>query len=110
MTSENAPTDDLPGTASDVADDHPDVWDAYSDLGAACAHAGPIDGETKRLVKLALAIGAQSEGAVHSHTRRALEEGIDPEALEHVAMLAVPTIGFPRAMAGKTWVEDETTD
>ena len=110
MTSEKAPTEDLPGTASDVAADHPDVWDAYSDLGAACVHAGPIDEETKRLVKLALAIRAQSEGAVHSHARRALEEGVDPATLEHVAMLAIPTIGFPKAMAGKTWVEDETMD
>jgi alkylhydroperoxidase/carboxymuconolactone decarboxylase family protein YurZ len=110
MSSENAPSEDLPGTASDVATNHPDVWDAYSDLGEACANAGPIDGETRRLVKLALAIGARSEGATHSHTRRALEEGVDPEALEHVARLGIPTLGFPHAMAAKTWIEDETRD
>ena len=32
--------------------------------------AGPLDQKTVRLVKLALAIGAKSEGAVHSHVRR----------------------------------------
>jgi len=110
MPNENAPTEDLPGSANDVATNHPDVWDAYSDLGAACADAGPIDDDTKRLVKLALAIGAGSEGATHSHARRARDEGIDPDALEHVAMLAIPTIGFPKAIAGKTWVEDVTED
>lgn len=110
MSNETAPSDDLPGSANDVAANHPDVWDAYSDLGEACADAGPIDGDTKRLVKLALAIGAQSEGATHSHARRALDEGIDPAAVEHVAMLAIPTIGFPKAIAGKTWVEDVTDD
>ena len=46
----------------------------YAALGKACSQAGPIDGRTARLVKLALAVGALSEGAVHSH-RRALEEG-----------------------------------
>lgn len=97
---------ELPATASDVAETYPEVWDAYGDLGKACSDAGPIDGETKRLVKLALAVGAQSEGAVHSHVRRGLEEDVDPEALRHVAMLATPTIGFPKAVAALTWIDD----
>lgn len=100
--------EELPATAGQFADAHPEVWDAYSDLGAACAAAGPIDGETKRLVKLALAVGAQSEGAVHSHVRRGLEEGIDPEALRHVATLGIPTLGFPEAMAADSWITDLT--
>ena len=68
--------------------------------------AGPIDGETKRLVKLAVAAGSESEGAVHSHVRRALDEGVDPEALRHVALLSIPTVGFPKAMATLTWIDD----
>lgn len=97
---------ELPSTASDLADKHPEVWEEYADLGKACSEAGPIEGEEKRLVKLALAAGSESEGAVHSHVRRALEEGVDPEALRHVALLAVPTIGFPKAMAVLTWIDD----
>lgn len=97
---------ELPSTASTVAETYPDVWDAYADLGKACSEAGPIDGETKRLVKLALAVGTQSEGAVHSHVRRGLEEGVDPEALRHVAMLAVPTLGFPEGVAALSWIDD----
>lgn len=110
MGTDDTTADDLPGPANDVAANHPDVWDAYSDLGEACANAGPLDDETKRLVKLALAVGAQHEGAVHSHTRRALDEGLDPDALEHVSLLGIPTLGFPRAMAAKTWIEDVTDD
>jgi len=106
MSDETHATNELPATASEVAETYPDVWDAYGDLGKACSNAGPIDGETKRLVKLALAVGAQSEGAVHSHVRRGLEEDVDPEALRHVAMLAVPTIGFPKAVAASTWIDD----
>lgn len=106
MTDETNDPDELPSTASAVAETYPDVWDAYTDLGKACSEAGPIDGETKRLVKLALAIGSQSEGAVHSHVRQGLDEGIDPETLRHVALLAAPTVGFPKAVAALTWIDD----
>ncbi len=98
----------LPGAAGRVAERYPDVWDAYTDLGEACAAAGPLTGQTQRLVKLALAIAAGAEGAVHSHVRRALDEGIDAEQLIHVALLAMPTIGFPASVAALTWIKDVT--
>ncbi len=101
-------TNELPSTAGRLADEQPDVWEQYSALGKACSEAGPLDDETKRLVKLALAIGAQSEGAVHSHVRRGLDEGVDREAIHHVALLSIPTLGFPQAMAARTWVSDLT--
>ncbi|QSG08138.1 carboxymuconolactone decarboxylase family protein [Halapricum desulfuricans] len=107
MADEPASLDELPEIPNELAREHPEVWEQYSDLGRACAEAGPIDGETKRLVKLALAIGARSEGAVHSHVRRGLEEGVDPETLQHVATLSIPTLGFPTAMAARSWIDDE---
>lgn len=108
MSDEVTDTEELPSTPSDLAEQYPDVWDAYADLGEAASGAGPIDDETKRLVKLALAVGGRSEGAVHSHVRRGLEEDIDPETLRHVAVLAIPTLGFPDAMAAMSWIEDLT--
>jgi alkylhydroperoxidase/carboxymuconolactone decarboxylase family protein YurZ len=87
---------------------YPEIWRAYAALGAACAKAGPAEGQALRLVKLALAMGAGSEAGVHSHCRRALEEGVLAEALKQVALLAIPTLGFPRAVAALTWVEDVT--
>ena len=99
---------DLPAGAGRVAERHAAVWRAYEQLGTACSEAGPVDGRTRRLVKLALAIGAGSEGAVHSHVRRALTEGASVNELEHVALLAIPTLGFPRAVAALTWIEDIT--
>ena len=108
MSDELEDIEELPSTPEGLAETHPTVWDNYSDLGKACSDAGPIDGETKRLVKLALAVGSQSEGAVHSHVRRGLDSGIDPDALEHVAILSIPTIGFPKAIAALSWIEDLT--
>lgn len=99
---------ELPATAGDIAARHPDVWSAYSALGAAVAAAGPLNERERRLVKLALALGADSEGAVHSHVRRALAEGIDSASLEQVALLAIPTLGFPRTAAAVTWIRDCT--
>ena len=99
-------TRSMPAAAGDLADEHPDIWRAYSALGKATANCGTLTDREKRLVKLALAIGAGSEGAVHSHTRRAMSDGIEKTALHQVAMLAIGPLGLPRAVAAKTWIED----
>lgn len=101
-------TDELPSGAGDLARAYPAVWNAVAALGQAAAEAGPLDQRTRRLVKLALSIGAGSEGAVHSHARRATEEGISAKELKQVALLAVATLGFPQAVKGLTWIEDIT--
>ncbi len=98
----------LPAGAQRIADRHPEVWQAYAKLGAACAEAGPLDAKTRRLVKLALSVGTWSQGAVHSHVRRGLDEGISEAELKHVALLAISTLGLPKAVAALTWIEDVT--
>ncbi|MCU9850029.1 carboxymuconolactone decarboxylase family protein [Defluviimonas sp. WL0024] len=99
-------TQDLPGAAGDIAKSHPAVWDAYAALGAATSTAGSLSDRERRLVKLALAIGAASEGAVHSHARRGLAEGLSGDDLKQVALLAIGPLGFPRAVAAMTWITD----
>ncbi len=95
-----------PSLAGDLARKAPEVWDSYASLGKAVAEAGPLDDHTRRLIKLALAIGARSEGATHSHARQALESGVSPLELRQVALLAITTLGFPAAMAGWSWIKD----
>jgi alkylhydroperoxidase/carboxymuconolactone decarboxylase family protein YurZ len=101
-----APHDRLPSGAARIANLHPEIWDAYQQLGAACANAGPLDAHTRHLVKLALAVASESEGAVHSHARRSAQDGITKEELLHVALLAIPSIGLAKAVAAMTWIED----
>ena len=96
----------LPDFLEGVLKQYPEVWKAYQDFGEACSDAGPLDEKTVRLVKLALAVGAKSEGAVHSHTRRALKQGISPEELRQVALLAVTSIGWSPSMAALSWIQD----
>ena len=98
----------LPGAAGRVAHDKPELWEAFQKLGAAAGDAGPLDERSRRLVNLALAIGADSEGATHSHCRRALAEGLQREELEHIAYLAITTLGWPRAIRALTWIRDVT--
>lgn len=52
----------------------------------------------------------QSQGAVHSHARRGRAYGLSDEDLSHVAMVAIPTIGFPRPAAAFSWLDDDTED
>ncbi|HXJ01976.1 MAG TPA: carboxymuconolactone decarboxylase family protein [Micropepsaceae bacterium] len=96
----------LPSGAARLASRHPEIWTAYEKLGAACASAGPLDARTRRLVKLALAVASQSEGAVHSHARRSIADGLSKEELLHVTLLAIPSIGLAKAVAAMTWIED----
>ncbi len=105
MSQTNAP-EHLTSRAGEFAKSFPSAWDAYAALGEACAEAGSLDPQARRLIKLALAIGAGSEGAVHSHARRAVAEGIPAEQLRQVAVLSITTLGFPAAMAGLSWIED----
>jgi alkylhydroperoxidase/carboxymuconolactone decarboxylase family protein YurZ len=97
----------LPRTgAGRLAEDFPAVWERYAALGKAVAESGTLDAKTRRLLKLALSIGAGSEGAVHSHVRQGKEEGLSDAELRQVALLAITTLGFPAAMAGYSWVND----
>jgi alkylhydroperoxidase/carboxymuconolactone decarboxylase family protein YurZ len=97
---------DLPSGAARLAQRYPGVWNAYEGVGEVVSRSGPLDSKTRRLVKLALAIGCGSEGAVHSHVRRGLAEGLAPDEMRHVMLLAVTTLGFPAAVRAMTWIDD----
>ena len=85
---------------------YPKVFKAYEALGLATQEAGPLPPKTRALVKLALAVGARLEGAVHSHTRRAVEAGCSADEIRHVVLLSTTTIGFPGMMSTFSWVDD----
>ena len=69
-------------------------------------HLVRLDDKTRALIKLAISTGAGLEGAVHSHTRKAVELGISKEEIRQTVLLALPTIGLPSTMAAMSWVDD----
>lgn len=97
---------EIPRRFEQFTDAYPEIARAYEQLGTACHLAGPLPKKERALIKLAIAIGAWLEGAVHSHVRKALEAGASPEEIRHTALLALPTIGFPSTMAVLTWIDD----
>ncbi len=100
----------LPPTPQKFREEFPEVWEAFARLGDECHNAGTLDERTRRLVKLALAIGAGTEGGTHSAVRNALAAEISPEEIKHVAVLSITTLGFPEAMRALTWIEDNLSD
>lgn len=78
------------------------AWDLVNAEG----EKGPLDAKTQRLLKLAIAIGALREGAVHSGVRKARDAGASTEEIEQVVALAASTIGFPSAVAAWRWVRE----
>lgn len=96
----------MPGRFLRFQKSYPAVYQAYDALGTAAAEAGPLDPKMRALAKLGIAVGAQMEGAVHSHTRRAVEAGCSPAEIRHLVLLSVTTMGFPGMMKCLTWVED----
>jgi alkylhydroperoxidase/carboxymuconolactone decarboxylase family protein YurZ len=97
----------LPDSIAAFEKKHPAVWEAFAKLGEACHETGPLDEKTRRLVKLGMAMALRHEGAAHSAIRNALQSGITREEMEHVAILAITTIGWPGAYAAMTWIDDE---
>lgn len=67
---------------------------------------GPLDDKTARLIKLAIAVGAMREGAVHSASRKALQAGATPEEIYQVVAYAASTIGMPSAVAVFSWIKE----
>ena len=96
----------LPKRFEKFQSDFPEIAKAYENLGTAVHKAGPLNDKTRALIKLAISTGAGLEGAVHSHTRKAIEAGCTNEEIKQSVMLALPTIGFPATMAVMSWVED----
>ncbi len=100
-----SPLPDPPDTYASFAETFPELAKAW-ELAGQAGRTGPLDARTARLVKLAVAIGAQQEGAVHASVRKALAMGIGRDELLQVVALAAGTLGFPRTVAAYTWVRD----
>jgi alkylhydroperoxidase/carboxymuconolactone decarboxylase family protein YurZ len=80
------------------------AWEELAEAGK----EGPLDARAARLVKLAVAVGALREGAVHANVRKALAAGVSAAEIEQVVALAAGTLGLPATVAVFSWVRDAT--
>lgn len=100
----------IPKRFQKFTEDFPQVAKSYEALGKAVQIAGPIDEKTRALIKLGISTGARLEGAVHSHTRKAMKAGCTKEEMRQAALLSLPTIGLPSMMAALSWIDDIIED
>lgn len=89
---------------------YPEIFGAYSALGATIHGQSSLSERERALIKLGMAVGWQQEGGLHAHVRKALDLGIDPDEIRQVVFLAIPSLGFPATMAAMIWVEDRFGD
>ena len=100
----------LPRWYGSLEKKHPKFINAVNELGKTVKKEGPLDSKTAHLVQLAAAATLRSEGAVHSHAKRAIDAGAKPEEVCHALILLTSTIGFPTVSAALSWVADVTGD
>jgi AhpD family alkylhydroperoxidase len=89
-----------------IKQQYPAYIEALSQLGEAAREAGPLDARTCHLIQLGAAAANHSEGAVHSHARRAIEAGVSREEIQHAVLVLTSTIGFPAVSAALSWISD----
>ena len=96
----------LPFSYQRLKKEFPEIEKEYDRLAKKCHASGPLNEKMRRLSKLGIAIGSESEGAIKSHTRRALAMGVNPNEIRHAVLLGLTTIGFPKMIAALNWVHE----
>jgi len=96
----------LPQVYESFAEKYPQVLKDYQQLGKSCRASGPLEEKYQDLIKLGIAIGANSRGAVMSAVRKALTAGATPEEISQSVLLALTTTGFPNMIAAMGWVNE----
>ena len=87
-------TDRFPGLA--------DAWELIGEAGT----QGPLEDPALRLLKLAIAVGAMSRGAIRASVRKARALGISRRAVEQVVALGAGTIGLPASIEAYRLVQE----
>ncbi|MDX2452262.1 carboxymuconolactone decarboxylase family protein [Desulfosarcina sp.] len=96
----------LPKVYKNFQDHFPEVFKDFKRLGISTRQAGALDEKIQNLVKLGIAVGANSRGGGMSNTRKAMAAGATAEAVRHAVLLAMTTTGFPNTIAAISWVEE----
>jgi alkylhydroperoxidase/carboxymuconolactone decarboxylase family protein YurZ len=95
---------ELPETFKSLVDKYPEIWEAHERFTVACAEAGPLDRKTIELIKVGICIGGGLETATQRHAIMAVENGASKDEVYHTALMAMTTLGHPRAAAGWKWI------
>jgi AhpD family alkylhydroperoxidase len=80
-------TKDLSGAIKEVRLGAPEVMKAFSAMASAATGDGTLDGRTKELIALAIAVAIRCDGCVAFHAKAAVEKGATrDEVMETMGM------------------------
>lgn len=96
-----------PSADQRMAEKVPAFIAAIDHMGSLIRQAGPLDEKSIQLIQLAAAAAIRSEGALHGHSRRALNAGASPAEIRHALLCLTGIIGFPGVAAALAWADDE---
>lgn len=96
----------LPKTYQDFSEKFSEIMKDYQQLGKSCRESGPLEYKYQDLVKLGIAVGVSSRGAVMSAVRKALASGATSDEIRHAVLLSLTTTGFPNMIAALNWVDE----
>jgi len=96
----------IPDIFRQFIEQYQELSDAYKKIGTLSSKSGPLEEKTQHLLQLGIAIGAESKGAVRSHSRRAMELGATAEEVMQAVLLSGTIVGFPSMIAAYGWVRE----
>ncbi|MFZ6009415.1 MAG: carboxymuconolactone decarboxylase family protein [Bacteroidota bacterium] len=85
----------------------PEVGQAYEKLGDAIYQQSLLNERERALIKLAISGSHMFHSALKAHIRKASAAGVSKEHMEQVALLMLPTVGFPTMMTMLGVIEEQ---
>jgi 4-carboxymuconolactone decarboxylase len=98
---------DLPKPYAQFMQKYPSVGEKYEALGDVIHKGGPLTERERALVKMAVSGSHLYHSAFKSHIRKAKMAGVTREEMEHVALLMLPTVGFPTMMGMLSMISEQ---
>jgi AhpD family alkylhydroperoxidase len=78
----------------------PAVYEGYKQLHDAALEPGTLDGKTKELIALAIAVSKQCDGCIAAHAHGAVQRGASPEEAAEAIGVAFLMNGGPATVYG----------
>ncbi len=97
---------EAPGAFKRFKASRPEMAAAYERLSELAMTGGPLSEREARLVKLGVALGVRSPGAIKSAMRKAGDAGLGHDELEHAVYLALANIGLSDTLTAVRYVEE----
>ena len=86
---------------------YPEVGKAYEAMGDAVHQEGHLTDRERALIKLAISGSNGFYSAFKAHIRKGVDAGLTREEIEQVALLMLPTKGFPAMMAAMGMIDEQ---